>query len=479
MNNEDFVLRHIGDLTGLPLQSISDNTQQSPLGEDPYQVVEEGNRWMPWETSVDNTVATIVSSEQQKAQLKAQAEERTRIAQAVKDALAPDVEVGKITPSGKIKGVPLAPSTVPETKESIRAGIKAVGVGGRQGVFSELPFDAEDVPDGWDVFEGNGGWWTTPKENTEKVVELEKSGQRHTALGYPAPKSPEDNQVIRVRDAEGNVVQDVTANPNTVSQVIEQAISVASFLGGDVERTTPQEALEQRTASTTAEKPVALKEHKFDERHILGSITRLTAEEEHPEGYVSPMTRRDDGTIGSAPANRNGMAYPYMFHVKGKGWEVDRGYGELIASGLSEDNARMLVQHTKPVPLEEAQSKMRKHLASDLAKVKQVYPSLSPRQQGVLAMMRYQGGDGLDVSKWNNTDKAIRMAVKSGKASDWQAVQDHMLNSKWAKYQTPERALRTVHSMYPSTPLTYLRDRLKHYQSSSVAKAQPTQGRGS
>lgn len=187
----------------------------------------------------------------------------------------------------------------------------------------------------------------------------------------------------------------------------------------------------------------------------------FTMEKEHPQGYTSKFTQLSDGSIGEGQANRDGKAYPYMFYVEGTGWEVDRGYGELIGSGLSEAEARKLVTETAPIDLKEAQGKVKEHLDKDFSEIKTKYPNMDKKQAEVLSMMAYQGAK---VHKWKQTSKAITAAVKSNDPVDYMTAQAHMLNSKWATQQTPERALEVVHMFYPDTPIEVLRQMLEGFK---------------
>ena len=192
-----------------------------------------------------------------------------------------------------------------------------------------------------------------------------------------------------------------------------------------------------------------------------GDIIR---KEENPEGFVSDATLLDDGTIGKGESKRDGQAFPYMFEVAGKGWEVDRGFGELIGSKLSKTEAEALVKKTPPIPIEEAEAKVDKVLSDNLKQVKTTFPSLDKDKQDVLSRMLYQGGEGLNVANWKNTNRALKQAIKSDDEVDWLSVQAHMLNSEWATVQTPERALREVMLMHPDTDEQILRDMLAKFQ---------------
>ena len=179
-------------------------------------------------------------------------------------------------------------------------------------------------------------------------------------------------------------------------------------------------------------------------------IVTTTANEEHPANYVSKLQQNDDGTIGSGKANRNGKSYPYMFEVKGKGWEVDIGYGTLIKHSMSKSEAEALVKSTPAQTIGESRKQLKAHLAKDASKVKKDYPKLAKTKQDALALMLYQGGGNLDVTKWPNTNESIQKAINSDSGADWLQVQKNLLNSKWAK-QTPERAMRVAKIFKPST----------------------------
>jgi GH24 family phage-related lysozyme (muramidase) len=124
-----------------------------------------------------------------------------------------------------------------------------VGKGGRKAVFSETPFEAEDLPEGYETYQSpKGGYFAAPKENMEDVVYRDSLDERHKVLGYPAPK-PADGQgvVVSARDDKGRLIQDVLTTPEGVNydMTIKQASEVAGDKGA-VEVRQPEEALAER-----------------------------------------------------------------------------------------------------------------------------------------------------------------------------------------------------------------------------------------
>lgn len=458
MNNSDYIARHIADTAGATPQMVYNSGYERNIP----QVEDAGTPFVPMSMAVEQgqkaIVAHVKAEEKQKSILEAEG----RLAQAVADAMRePQAKVGKLRPEAPSPVATLLPpegrsKTAPEPREALQAGIKNVGVGGRKGVYSETGFEPEDVPDDWEVFETyDGGFMASPKENVEEVIANEKEGSRHKTLGMTSEKKDSHDTVVQVRDVEGVAFHEETTDPVGLDSALTNALSISKQINGSVDIVRPEDVLSEREARS-APKPVISGGHYEISDDVLGSIAGITQFEEHPEGYVSPMTLTPEGTVGKAQANRDGMAYPYMFHVNGKGWEVDVGYGGLIKDSLSKEEAMELVKTTPPITLQEAKQKSQSHIKKDLEYVKSKYPSLAPQRQGLLAMMRYQGGDGLDVSKWTNTNKYIKKAMKTGSTADWKKVQRAMLDSKWATMQTPERALRLIHAMHPSTRLSEL-----------------------
>lgn len=150
-----------------------------------------------------------------------------------------------------------------------------------------------------------------------------------------------------------------------------------------------------------------------------------------------------------------------MFEVKGKGWEVDRGFGELIGKELTRKEAEELVKKTPPIPLAEADAKAEQVFKDKLTKVTKAYPDMDTKRQEIVAAMLYQGAD---VTQWKNSNAAIKKAVKSQDDTDWLAAQSHLLNSLWATEQTPARALRVVHSLHPDTDINVLATLLEGFK---------------
>ena len=461
MNSTDYIARQISDVAQVTPQQVA-NSAQRGLGQvTPTTIQDEGVAFNPYESAINQGRQAIVVNVQAKEAAAKEKEQMTRMAQAVAEAMRPNVEVGHISPEGKVEGVRLDPETIPEPKETIQAGIHAVGVGGRKAVFSEIPFDEEDVPKGWEIIETeDGGYLASPKENADEVVQNEEGGNRHKSLGYVQKKEASHDRVVQVRTPDDTVVQDVSTNFIGQRDAIEQAMDVAgNITDSTIGIVSPQVALEERESKQGM--PEAEEAAKPTGGTVFEDIVKMTAHEEHQEGFVSPMTLNDTGGIGRADANRDGKARPYMFHVAGKGWEVDRGYGELIGHGLSKVDAMKLVAKTPAIPLEAAKAKVGEHLRKDVKFLEGKYPRLGDDKISILAMMKYQG---VNVWSWTNTNKSLLKAMDSNNPSHWLQVQKNLLNSKWATEQTPDRALRTVHMLFPQTSKESLRALLSGYQ---------------
>ncbi len=93
--------------------------------------------------------------------------------------------------------------------------------------------------------------------------------------------------------------------------------------------------------------------------------------------------------------------------------------------------------------------------------VSKAYPNLEGKAAEALTMMVFQGAN---VTKWKNSNAAIKKAIKSDDDADWLSAQAHILNSKWATEQTPDRALETVHLLFPDTPIETLESLLAGFQ---------------
>ena len=195
--------------------------------------------------------AIVANVKQKEAEAKEDSD-RTRLAMAVAEAMRPETIVGSVKRDGTIVGQELPPQTLPEPRETVKAGIKAMGKGGRKAVFSELPFDAEDIPDGWDVGQDEqGGWWTAPKENRQEVAKAIAEGKPEDALGYVAPKPSDDEQgfVVTAKDRLGVTIQDVVTNAENLRATETQAQDV----GSTVEIKTGQESLVERAGKLSAQ----------------------------------------------------------------------------------------------------------------------------------------------------------------------------------------------------------------------------------
>lgn len=100
--------------------------------------------------------------------------------------------------------------------------------------------------------------------------------------------------------------------------------------------------------------------------------------------------------------------------------------------------------------------------------VQSAFPMAGGDQLAALTMMVYQGAN---IPKWTNSSKAVSKALKSEDPVDYMTAQAHMLNSKWATEQTPERALQTVHMFYPETPIEALRQMLEGFKTKRGVKS--------
>ena len=420
MNNEEFLTNQVLTVTDLP------------AGRDFFgQSAELGQ-------------AAVVSTVKRKEQEQAQRQQEARMAQAVAEALRPSVEVGKIEAEEPVdKGTPL---TAPEPRSTIQAGIKAVGAGGRKGVFSELPFEAEDVPKGWEVVNTeDGGYLAAPKENVDEVVENERTGKRHETLGYVAPKKAEDNQVVQVKDKKGTVVQDVSTNDTDVVDVVAQALDVAGQIKGSIDMVAPEEALQQR------EEAVA-KETGID------PALRKVMTYENEKGYKNSGWDKEQGVWkphGSIEGGTDTLAYGHKLTPK----EVESG---LVKIGDKSVEFKMGLTDRQAEELFKQDWDKHYKLAG------KVFPYANKELMQPLTEMLYQG---IDISKWK-AGAALKKASESGDPADYKWAQRLMLNSKWATLQTPDRALDVIHRIYPQTPIEVLKALQNQYTKQRVEAGQ-------
>ena len=246
MNNKDYMARHVADLTGVAPQQVV-NSQQPALGQtDIYKIQDEGTPFDPMGMAVEQGQKAIVVNVENKQKEARILEQQGRFARAVAEAMRPTVEVGKVDREGKVVGVKM-PETIPEPRDAIMAAISAVGVNGRKGVYSELPFEAEDVPKDWEVIQTNdGGYMATPQENVNEVVENEKAGERSKTLGMQSEKKESHDRVVQISDVEGVAFHEETTDAAGQQNVIANALDIAGQIGGDVKLTSPQEVLQER-----------------------------------------------------------------------------------------------------------------------------------------------------------------------------------------------------------------------------------------
>ena len=249
MNNSDYMARHVADLTGTSPQRVVDSQQKAVGQTDIYKIQDEGVPFDPMSLAVEQGQKAIVANVQRKDTEQKQLEQQGRFARAVAEAMAPTVEVGKIDREGKVVGVKM-PETIPEPRESIQAAIQHVGVGGRKGVYSELPFEAEDIPKGWEVIESNdGGYLATPQEHVDEVVENERAGQRSKTLGMLGEKKETHDRVVQIKTPEGVAFHEETTDEQGAGSVIANALDIAGQVKGTVDIKRPQEVLEERATN--------------------------------------------------------------------------------------------------------------------------------------------------------------------------------------------------------------------------------------
>ena len=226
---------------------VTDSTQKAVGQVEPYEVQDVKERFDPMGMAVEQGQTAIVAKVKADELETARVEEQGRFARAVADAMKPAVEVGALDSEGKTVGVPLEAPTMPEPRETVMAGISNVGINGRKGVFSELPFEAEDIPNGWEVIQTNdGGYMATPQEHVNEVVENERAGKRSKSLGYMDEKKETHDRVVQIKTKEGHVLQDESTDEQGQQSVIENALDIAGQINGTASIMSPQESLAGR-----------------------------------------------------------------------------------------------------------------------------------------------------------------------------------------------------------------------------------------
>lgn len=259
ISNDAFIAASIADQSSLSANQVLSSVQVG-FGETPPAPLDiDYEGWNPIDTAVDTTQKAVVTTFKAKEEETKENEKMTRLAMAIAEAMKAPVEVGKVRPDGKVEGEPLAPATLPEPRSSIKAGVEAVGKVGRKAVFSELPFDAEDIPTGWEVMKSqSGGWYAAPPEDAEEVMTLDAQGDRASILGYTSDVPEEsDGTVVKVRNKDGATVQDVTVDKygsEDHKKAATQAQALADEIGGTVEHTTAPLVLDERIKKFTEDK---------------------------------------------------------------------------------------------------------------------------------------------------------------------------------------------------------------------------------
>lgn len=241
MESFDFILSHVAETIQTTPKVVADVLKKAGVLEQSYEPAEVPV-WDPMGLSEEQGQQAVVEHVKRKEAMAEVIKQDERLTRVVQKAM------GQTQPEAR-------PTTEVEPRESLQAAIKTVGHAGRKGVFSELPFEAEDVPEGWEVIRTkDGGYLTTPPEHLLEALENEEDGQRYKTLGYVAPKSPEDEVVVQVKKPNGVSVQDVSTSPSFLGDAIRQAQEIAQSLkGAFVDITNPQAALEDRAQAVSQE----------------------------------------------------------------------------------------------------------------------------------------------------------------------------------------------------------------------------------
>lgn len=310
-------------------------------------------------------------------------------------------------------------------------------------VIDKQPWIWEHVQDEYldstDAFNGfmRGEW--QPELNTEPQAE-EKPGARGTRIRSTVP----DDEPTKLDDP-------IAAPEGAVAELQELLAAEEAGIPTEQEEARLTELLEQRIAirdrKRTGGKPVDPRVERPEPVKVqtTGKLSFDDKLKSFENSKNLPAERSGfDGTVWrphkSIEGGSDTLAYGHkLTPAEVKSGTVNIGGEEVdYKAGITDEQADKLFQQDVKTHKDIAQKK---------------FPNAGGTQLDAITMMVYQGAN---VTKWKNSSAAITKALKSGDETDWLSAQAHILNSKWATEQTPERALETVHMMYPDTPIETL-----------------------
>ena len=240
----------------------------------------------------------------------------------------------------------LGPTSV-ESKDTIQAGVDAIGRGGRLAAYSADPkgFQGVKIPGGMVVIPSvDGGSYVTEKVRASEIAELDRNGQQAEILGYPSEKGPNDNAVARAVDSKGRTVQDVSFHDDDVGvgrlAALEQG-RVAAGRGGKVEIITPEDALNDRaeqiensTEEQLAEQAGMQPEMEVDIKH---NTTGRIIKDLYGDAKISLKNGVRKVTLAPRDPNQT-QGDPTETHPL-----VVRGMAKVFDDGKTEDRGRIEV----------------------------------------------------------------------------------------------------------------------------------------
>ena len=161
--------------------------------------------------------------------------------------------------------------TVPESPETLQAGMDAIGRGGRIAAYSSDPngFAKTDTKGMVLVKAKDGGVYAVPQADAHKVRKLDRAGKQSEILGYPNEKPDGESVVVQATDAQGRTVQDVATDEAGLATAKAQGAAAAGE-GGSTRVTSADEALTDRAARDYDEDSDGL---TIDPDDLIGALT--------------------------------------------------------------------------------------------------------------------------------------------------------------------------------------------------------------
>lgn len=323
-------------------------------------------------------------------------------------------------------GQNLDDDTVPESPDTLQAGVDAVGRGGRQAAYSATNFEGVDLPEGYETFDAQGGGqFAAPSTLRSEIERLDAEGQRHTALGYPHAKpdpTEYDGTVVQAVDRFGRTVQDVAVNEGTpeFEQAVAQAKEAAGE-GGSVNILDAREALAQRkfrergafNEKQSRSPQYATPEERADMREDMaqhytqtpldrGDVNHATADVAINENQFMPEYSEDDS---GRPVD---LGQTREFVDNEQAAEHQQNYEE--ADAAAEANPTI---HAGRIEAERIVSQLGKLFGLDGIKV-YATGNLSDKNMAHGSAVREAGLIQLHVSTLNRLGEAVTGAAKDG-----------------------------------------------------------------